>query len=82
MNYTEIYKKIYNALLKDGYNDDYYEYDIIQITRSAASDITYHLWRFLLACENHPGKIMINQVTDVVDDTLQAIQNSMNLKKE
>lgn len=78
MNYAEIYNKIYKSLLKDGYTDDHYEYNVIQITRSAASDITYNLWRFLLACENYPLPSMVKQVDEIVADTLNAIQNAIN----
>ena len=80
MNYTEIYNKVYKSLLKDGYADDHYQYSIIQITRSAASEITYNLWRFLLACENHPTPSMVKQVDEIVTDTLNAIKNAVDTK--
>lgn len=83
MNYVEIYNKIYKALLKDGYEDDHHEYGIVQITRAAASEITYSLWRFLLSCENHPMPSMIKEVDQIIEDTLLSISNAVeNNKKE
>lgn len=80
MNYSEIYNKIYKSLLSDGYLDDHYQFGIVQITRSAASDIAYHLWRFLLACENHSSPSANSQVINIVSDTINSINNSIQRK--
>lgn len=77
MNYVEIYNKIYTALLVDGYEDDHDNYQVIQATRSAAADITYSLWKFLLACENCPSKNTLIEVQQVTNATITAITNSL-----
>jgi hypothetical protein len=77
MNYVEIYHKIYTALLVDGHEDDHDNYEIIQSTRSAAADITYSLWKFLLTCENYPSKNALNQIEEVTNDTINSIKNTL-----
>lgn len=77
MNYIEIYNKVYTALLVDGYEDDHDNYDIIQSTRSAAADITYSLWKFLLACENYPHKNVVTQIESIIENSLSSIKNTI-----
>jgi hypothetical protein len=77
MNYIEIYNKVYTALLVDGHQDDHDNYQIIQSTRSAAAEITYALWKFLLACENYPTKNTVDQIEAIVEDTLGSIKNTI-----
>jgi hypothetical protein len=72
MNYTEIYKRIYDSLIFDGYTDDHQDFDIIQVTRDAASQITRALWSFLLLCENHSTVNLTNEIGTIVQEYIQS----------
>ena len=72
MNYTEIYRKIYDSLLMDGYTDDHHDFDIVQTTRDAASQITRALWQFLLICENYPTVNLTSEIGTIVQDYIQS----------